>query len=358
MQSPLARQPALVLHRARDLRLDRRPEPEPIGAQVQVEVRAAGVCGSDLEYVRDGAIGQNVVEEPLVLGHECAGVISACGPTATRHVVGDRVAVEPGQYCGRCRQCRAGRSNLCEDVHFLGTPGNDGAFRPRLTVHEDFAHPLPGQLSFEEGALLEPLSVALWACAKAGIGPGDHVVITGAGTIGQLATAVARLRGATEVTVTDLLPERLGSARRLGATATVRAADGSADLPLSRPADVLVECSGAVEALRAGLAGVRPSGAVVLVGMGATEVRLPLDVLQRKELRVFGSFRYVDTYPTAIRLVASGRLDLTSLPTRRIELRHGPEELLAACERGAASPKIMIAPGEDLRERRSADDPT
>jgi L-iditol 2-dehydrogenase len=160
---------AAVLHGIGDVRLEERPVPEPGPREVLVEVSAVGVCGSDVHYYEHGRIGDHVVRAPMVLGHESAGRVAAVGSHATRHAIGDRVTLEPGVPCGGCRECRAGRYNLCSDVVFFATPPIDGAFANFVAIHEDFAFALPDALSDEVGALMEPLSVGIWACRKAGI---------------------------------------------------------------------------------------------------------------------------------------------------------------------------------------------
>ena len=178
----------------------------------------------------------------MVLGHESAGRVVALGEGASKHAVGDRVTLEPGVPCGRCRECRAGRYNLCRDVRFFATPPIDGAFANFVAIHEDFAFALPDSVSDEEGALMEPLSVGVWACQKAGVSAGDRVLVTGAGPIGLLAAQTARAFGATEITVTDVNPHRLELAGRTGGDADARR------LARSRWTDVevdaLIECSG------------------------------------------------------------------------------------------------------------------
>src|SRR5215208_1148824 len=216
---------AAVLHAPGEIRIEERERPSPGPREVLVKITAVGVCGSDVHYYEHGRIGPFVVEAPLVLGHESAGRVVELGEGATRHAVGDRVALEPGVPCGRCRECRAGRYNLCADVRFFATPPVDGAFAEYVTIHEDFAFGLPDSLSDQEGALMEPLSVGVWACRKAEVSAGDRVLVTGAGPIGQLAMQCALAFGATEVTVSDVNPHRLELARRTGATQIVKAGE-------------------------------------------------------------------------------------------------------------------------------------
>jgi L-iditol 2-dehydrogenase len=155
---------AAVMHGTHDVRLEDVPVPEPGTNEVLVEIRAVGVCGSDVHYYEEGRIGSFVVEEPLILGHESMGRVVALGENATKHEVGDRVTLEPGVPDGTCRECRAGRYNLCPNVQFFATPPIDGAFTNFVSINEDFAFALPDGLSDNAGALMEPLSVGIWAC--------------------------------------------------------------------------------------------------------------------------------------------------------------------------------------------------
>src|SRR5215208_5176364 len=214
-----------VLHAPGQIRIEQRDRPHPGPREVLVQVTAVGVCGSDVHYYEHGRIGPFVVDAPLILGHESAGRVVELGEGATKHAVGNRVALEPGVPCGRCRECRAGRYNLCADVVFFATPPIDGAFAEFVAIHEDFAFGLPDSLSDQEGALMEPLSVGVWACRKAEVSAGDRVLVTGAGPIGLLALQTACAFGATDITVTDVNPHRLDLASRTGATRIVKAGE-------------------------------------------------------------------------------------------------------------------------------------
>ena len=329
---------AAVLHAPGEIRIEERDPPTPGPREVLVQITAVGVCGSDVHYYEHGRIGPFVVEAPLILGHESAGRVVELGEGAGKHAVGDRVALEPGVPCGRCRECRAGRYNLCADVVFFATPPVDGAFAEFVAIHEDFAFALPDSLSDEEGALMEPLSVGVWACRKAGVSAGDKVLVTGAGPIGQLAMQCARAFGATEVTVSDVNPHRLELAARTGATRTAAPDDLGDDY------DALIECSGHPGALIAGITALRPAATAVLVGMGpGEEGTLPLAVIQTREIWVTGTFRYANTYPTAIALAATGRVDLKAIMSRRFELDEA-EAALRAGREDPESVKPMVLP--------------
>jgi L-iditol 2-dehydrogenase len=330
---------AAVLHEPGDIRIEERPMPEPGPREVLVEVTSVGVCGSDVHYYEHGRIGSHVVRAPLVLGHESAGRVVALGEGASKHAEGDRVTLEPGVPCGRCRECRAGRYNLCPDVVFFGTPPVDGAFARYVTIHEDFAFALPESLSDDVGALMEPLSVGIWACRKAGVSAGDRVLVTGAGPIGLLAMQVALAFGATQVEISDVNERRLELARRTGATRALRAGE---DEPAE--ADALIECSGHPGALQAGIAALRPAGTAVLVGMGPGESgEVPLALIQGRELWVTGTFRYANTYPTAIALAATGRVDLDAIITGHFGLED-TETALRAGRDDPGSVKPVVHP--------------
>ena len=329
-----------VLRGVRDVVGEERPSPVPGPGEVRVDGAAVGVCGSDVHYYEHGRIGRFVVDTPLVLGHEPSGVITAVGPGVDPRRVGERVSVEPGVPDRSCAQCLAGRYNLCPDVRFFATPPIDGAFAEQVVVHHAFAHAVPDAIGDDAAALLEPLSVGLWACRKGGVVPGSRVLITGAGPIGLVAAQAARAFGATEVMVSDINPARLRLASALGATAAVD--PRTTELAELGP-DVLLECSGVPAVIGDGIRALGPAGRAVLVGMGGDEVPLPLSVVQERELTVTGTFRYANTWPTAIALVSAGRVDVDRLVTGTFGLDQA-EEALTASRRDPSSVKVVVRP--------------
>lgn len=317
--------------------------PEPGPAEVLVKVGAVGVCGSDVHYYEHGRIGGHVVEQPLVLGHEASGVVIGRGANARRHPVGQRVSLEPGVPDFTCVQCRAGRYNLCPNMRFFGTPPIDGAFCEYVVLHEEFAHPVPDSLTDEAAALLEPLSVGVWACRKARVSAGDRVLVNGAGPIGLVAAQTALAFGASEVVITDVNPRRLKLAVALGCTQAIDVGAIALGDTGFEP-NVLVECSGNPTAIGAAVRTVARAGRVVLVGMGGDDIPLPLPYIQDHELELTGTFRYANTWPTAIDLAASGRVDLDRLVTGRFAL----DEVSAALTCGRVdrdSIKPIVVPG-------------
>lgn len=335
-------QRAAVLRGVDDVVLEERPVPRPGPREVLVAIGSVGVCGSDVHYFRHGRIGGFVVRQPLVLGHEASGVVVALGEGATTHRLGERVCIEPGIPCRTCEQCRAGRYNLCADVRFLATPPIDGAFTEYLSMPEDFVHAVPDSMSDDEAALMEPLSVGIWACRKAGVTPGSRVLVTGAGPIGALALQVARASGAAHVAVTDVDAHRLQVAGELGADEVI---DARADSPEPGSADVLIECSGAPDAVLGGIAALRPAGRAVLVGLGADELSIPLASIQSRELQLTGSFRYANTYPAAIALAASGRVRLGPVIGQHFGLDQVSEALSAAPRLGQGLKRMVTVAG-------------
>ncbi|HET9872894.1 MAG TPA: NAD(P)-dependent alcohol dehydrogenase [Propionibacteriaceae bacterium] len=317
------------------------PQPGPL--QVLIEVAAVGICGSDVHYFDHGRIGDFVVEQPLVLGHEASGTIRALGPGVTDREIGQRVAMEPQETCGRCVQCLSGRYNLCPEVRFFATPPIDGAFAQYVVLASHRAHPVPESMSVEAAALIEPLSVGIWANQKAGVQPGDRVLVTGAGPVGLLCADVARARGASWVGVSDTNEFRLQIAQRRGATEVLNAASG----PLAEqvaPVDVILECSGVTPAVQGAFAAAAPAARVILVGMGAPSQELPVALIQIKELVVTGTFRYANCYPAAIALAASGAVDLDGLVTGQYGLAQAADALQAS-KKDPQTLKPVVYPG-------------
>jgi L-iditol 2-dehydrogenase len=328
---------ASVLVAQGQVRLEERPVPVPADDEVLIKVASVGVCGSDVHYYREGRIGDFVVDAPLVLGHEVSGTIVAVGASVPDRRIGERVAIEPQRPCRVCAQCAAGRYNLCPHMEFFATPPIDGAFQEYVTIQAPFAHPVPDSVSDDAAALLEPLSVGIWASRKAEIVPGSRVLIAGAGPIGVIATQAAKAFGAAEVIVTDPVPERRAMAERFGATRTLDPLTESvADLGV----DAFIDCSGATPAVTSGITAVRGGGTVVLVGMGADEIPLPIPVIQNRELKLTGVFRYTDTWPVAAHLAATQQVDLASLVTGRFDLDHVEDALNA--DRTPGSLKAMV----------------
>jgi L-iditol 2-dehydrogenase len=332
-----------LLLRQGEIAVEASDVPTPGPHQVLIEVSTVGICGSDVHYYDHGRIADFVVREPLVLGHEASGTIRALGSEVTDREVGQRVAMEPQETCGRCKQCLSGRYNLCPYVEFFATPPIHGAFAQYVVLDSIRAHPVPDTLSDEAAALIEPLSVGIWAAQKANVQPGDRVLVTGAGPVGLLCADVARARGAAWVGVSDTNDHRLEVAVQRGANQAINALAGPL-VEQIEPVDVILECSGAAPAIRGAFAAAAPAARIVLVGMGAADLELPVAMIQVKELVVTGTFRYANAYPAAIALAASGLVDLDGLVTGEYALADAAAALQAS-KTDSHTLKPMVYPG-------------
>ena len=309
------------IHGAGDLRLHEEPVPVPGPGEALVRVTAVGVCGSDVHWYREGQIGGDRIVTPLVLGHECAGVIES---GARR---GQRVAIDPAQTCGRCEFCEAGNVNLCAALRFAGHAPQDGAMRPYLAWPERCLVPLPDAVSDVEGAMLEPLGVALYAADLGDVKPGMSVGVFGCGTIGLSVLQVARATGATRLFATDLatVPHRLAAARGIGAVAFEAAAGAEVAAILEatdgRGVDVAFDASGDPGAVEAAVAAVKPGGRAILVGIPCEDrTSFTASTARRKDLTVRVVHRMKHTYPRTLQLVESGRVDVRTQVTHHFPL--------------------------------------
>lgn len=323
-----------------EVELGSAPVPTLEADQVLVQVAAVGVCGSDVHYYQHGRIGPYVVEHPLVLGHELSGTITAVGADVAADRIGERVAVEPQRPCRVCTQCKAGRYNLCPDIEFFATPPIDGAFCEYVAIQSDFAHAIPDSISDEAAALIEPLSVGIWACKRADVGPGSTVLIAGAGPIGVIMAQTARAFGATTIYITDIADDRRAFALQHGAT---HALDPRIESVEGLDVDAFIDASGVAAAVQTGIRAVRPGGRAILVGMGNDSVELPVSFIQNREIWLSGVFRYANTWPLGIKLVESGAVDLDVLVTGRFPLADAEEALNAGRLPGQL--KVIVYPG-------------
>lgn len=330
---------ASVLKSIGSIEMEERPVPVPAQGEVLIQVLSVGVCGSDVHYYLHGRIGDYVVEEPLVLGHELSGIIVAVGAHVDSARVGERVAVEPQRPCRVCDFCKAGDYNLCPSMEFYATPPVDGAFCEYVVIQEDFAYTIPDTISDHAGALLEPLSVGIAAAQKGGIKVGDRVLIAGGGPIGIITAQTVRAFGAAEVILADTNPARRELASRYGVTRTVDPLQESTD---GLDAHVFIDASGAPSAIQAGIRATRAGGTVVLVG-SADEFPLSVPDVAMRELNVTGIFRYTGTWPIARHLVASGQVELDSLVTHVFGLDQVEDAL--AGDSSEDSLKRMVRPG-------------
>lgn len=342
---------AAVLHAVHDLRVEELPVPEVSPERdVLVRLRSVGICGSDVHFFERGGIGKYPLTAPTTMGHEAAGEVVEVLDEACGLKVGDRVAVEPGYPCRRCEFCRSGRYNLCRRMTFLAAPPVHGAFAEYLAWPSDFLYPLPEALALDEGAMIEPLAVGMWAATRGGVRPGDTVAVLGAGPIGLTTLQATLAHGATRVIVSDLVPMRRELAERLGATDLIDAADPDAEARImeltgGRGVDVAFECAGAIPALQMALRIARNGGTAQIVGMPAEQhPEIPLYELINREVDLRALFRYAGCYPPAIALVGAGRVDVASLITHHFTLAETPEAMVFVRDHRDEVIKAIIHP--------------
>jgi len=315
---------AAVLRTLRSFEFENKPLPIASPKNVVVRIHTVGICGSDVHYWAHGKCGPFEVNGPIVLGHESSGIIDSVGEGVTHLKPGDRVAIEPGVPCRYCKNCRHGRYNLCPDVKFLATPPYDGSLANYIEHAADFCYKMPDHMTYEEGALLEPLSVGVHACRRGEVKAGSHVLITGAGPIGLVMLLVARASGATKIIVTDIMQNRLEVAKNMGADFVFKADD--VDIvdqikSICPHISQAFECSGAESALTLAIRASGQGGKVMSIGRSAKPFQnVPIFEAADKEIDLLGSFRYHDTYPQALELIASGQINVKPLVTHRYTL--------------------------------------
>jgi L-iditol 2-dehydrogenase len=319
---------SVVLHGIEDLRVEQRPIPKFSDDEVLLAIDSVGICGSDVHFLVHGRIGDYVAESPLVLGHEASGIVHKIGKNVTNLKVGDRVAIEMGIPCRICKLCKNGRYNLCPKIKFGSTPPYDGALTKFMAHAADYCFKLPDNVTMEEGALLEPLSVGIHACRRAHVGLGSEVVILGAGPIGLVTLLTAKAMGASKVLIVDLLENRLKIAKEFGADYVLQIKKDETEEEIVRnihslmegAPDITMDCTGSEATNRLSVLATVNGGCALIVGNGPLNVNLPIMNVVTREVDIRGIFRYTNTYPTAIALVASGKIDVKKLVTHHYDL--------------------------------------
>ena len=340
---------AIVVHAAKDARIEEVAEGEPGPGQVRLRLAIGGVCGSDLHYYNHGGFGTVRLREPMILGHEVSAFVERLGEGVSGLAIGQLVAVSPSRPCWNCRFCREGLHNQCLNMRFYGSampfPHIHGAFREALVADAMQCVPADG-LSAGEAAMAEPLAVTLHATRQAGELIGKRVLVTGCGPIGLLSILAARRAGAAEIVAVDLSDFTLSLAAKVGADRVINTAkqpEALAAYNIDKGAfDVLYECSGATAALVAGIAVVRPRGVIVQLGLGGGEMSLPMTAITTKELELKGSFRFHEEFATAVELMRKGLIDVKPLITHTVPLAQGISAFEIASDRSKAM-KVQIA---------------
>ena len=317
---------AIVVHAARDLRVEDRDMPQAGPGQVLVKMAAGGICGSDLHYYQHGGFGTVRLREPMILGHEVAGHVASVGADVSGLVQGQLVAISPSRPCHDCSYCHEGTPQHCLNMRFYGSampfPHIQGAFREYIVADAAQCVPADG-LSAAAAAVAEPLSVCLHAAKQAGDLMGKRVLVTGCGPIGQLCVLVARAAGAVEIVATDIAPFTLSMAEKIGASRVINMTetpDGLAGYAANKGHfDVHFECSGAAPALVAAIPALRPRATLVQLGLGG-DMTLPVQAMTAKELNFRGSFRFHEEFHTAVAMMQGGQIDVSPLVTHSFAL--------------------------------------
>lgn len=301
------------------------PVPAPGANEVLIRIKVVGICGSDIHYYQHGRIGNFIVNGDFILGHESAGEVVEIGEEVKNLKVGDRVALEPGKTCGKCKYCKEGKYNLCSHVEFFATPPFHGVFTNFVVQPEDMCFKLPDNVSFMEGALVEPLAVGLHASGMGEVKLGDTVVIFGAGCIGLVTLLSCKARGASNVYVVDVLENRLETARKLGADDVINAKECNVikrieELTDSQGASVVIETAGAEITVKNTADVVSRGGTIVLVGMTPKdETCFNFMELMGKEAQIKTIFRYRNLYPVAISAISSGAINVKNIVSHEFD---------------------------------------
>ena len=339
---------SVVIHSAKDLRIENRPAKTLGAGQVEIRVAAGGICGTDLHYYNRGGFGTVRLKEPMILGHEIAGHITRLGDGVTDLQTGQLVAVSPSRPCHGCTFCREAKYNQCLNMRFYGSampfPHIQGAFREMLVADATQCAPADG-LTAGEAATAEPLAVCLHAARQAGDLLGNRVLVTGCGPIGVLCVLVARRSGASEIVATDLSKLALRMAMRNGADETVNVSQAPERMAAYEADkgyfDVLFECTGVARALADGIAALRPGGIVVQLGLGG-DMEIPVQTMTAKEIQLRGSFRFHEEFFTGVDLMRKGLVDVKPLITHTVGLDDAERGFQLASDRNQAM-KVQIA---------------
>lgn len=339
---------AIVIHAARDLRIEDRPVEDPQAGQLRLKLATGGICGSDLHYYNHGGFGAVRLREPMILGHEVSARVEAVGPGVSGFEIGQLVAVSPSRPCGHCRHCGEGLQNQCLNMRFYGSampfPHIQGAFRESLVAEAYQCVDATG-LSAGEAAMAEPLAVTLHATTRAGSLFGKRVLVTGCGPIGVLSILSARRAGAAEIVATDLSDFTLSLAAKVGADRVINTAKEpdalSAYAGDKGTFDVLYECTGVAAALAGAIPALRPRGIILQLGLGG-DMTLPMMAITAKELELRGSFRFHQEFAIGVELMRKGLIDVKPLITHTVSLAEAEKGFLLASDRSQAM-KAQIA---------------
>jgi len=332
---------------ARNLVLSTKDKPEIKEDEVLIKVKSVGICGSDVLYYRTGGTKRRPITKPFILGHELSGIVEKKGKKVENLDVGDKVAVEPGITCGRCIYCKSGRYNLCSSVKFLATPPVDGAFVEYISHKADLVYRLPDCISFDEGALIEPSSVAFYAVIKSDLKPSMSSLILGAGPIGLLILQIAKISGSFPVCVLDVDSYRLSLAKKLGADFTLNTNDKDivqalANSNCENEYDVVFECTGVETVISSSVFLAKKGGTITMVGIFDGVVPLRTKEIIDREINVKGTYRSANVFKDVIKLVERKMLNVKSIITHTFNLDEIEKAFEVADKRLENCVKIII----------------
>ncbi len=292
-----------------------------------IRLKSIGVCGSDIHYYLDGKIGSQIVKFPFIIGHECSGTVEETGYKVSRVKKGEHVAVDPAISCSRCKECVSGRENVCKQIKFLGCPGQiEGCLKEFLIMPEKNLHPLPDDLSFEDGVMLEPLAIAVYAVKLSQLQSGETIAVLGSGPLGLLTLEAAILQGASLSFASDRVPERVDVASRFGANFsfnynTTDVVEEILERTDGRGVDIVFECAGEQATIDQGIQILKPDGRFLLIGIPHVDkVSFIPHVMRRKELLIQNVRRQNRTVSQAIDLAKSAKINLKKYVTHRFML--------------------------------------
>lgn len=316
-------------------------EPKCGEHQVLVQMKAVGVCGSDVHYWKNGHIGQFVVEEPMILGHECSGVVTAVGEKVTKFSAGDRVVLEPGIPCMKCEHCLKGRYNLCQNIVFFATPPDDGVLVEEIAYDENYVFKIPDEITdYGLATMAEPLSVGLFATQRIKPAIGEKAIIFGAGIIGITCLLAARAAGCKDITVADIRDDRLEWAKEMGADQVVNTMK---DQIPDNTFDFGYEATGADACYNLAVKCIKPGGRIAMIGMGPEIQKVDMVDYVCKEISIVPSFRYGNTYPLVLDLLKDNQEKLKQLITHRVPFSlEGVEEAFRIASEDPTAVKVVV----------------
>ncbi|KAH7399966.1 putative alcohol dehydrogenase [Cadophora sp. MPI-SDFR-AT-0126] len=363
VKSPQLSNPSLQVTAEKTIKLVNAPIRKPESGEVLLHIKATGICGSDIHFWKRGGIGPLTVDGDCILGHEAAGIVLEVGEGVTSFQKGDRVAVEPQIPCGICFSCAAGRANLCPDVQFIGVYPRHGSLQRFLVHPARWLHKLPDNVSYAQGALLEPLSVVMHALRRVRLSLGRSALVCGAGPIGLIALAAARASGANPIVITDLEPRRLAFAREFVPGCQTYQVDPKLDSAENAKRirelfgsgseydapETVLECTGVESSVITGAFACRIGGDVMVIGVGRNTMNnLPFMHVSLAEINLKFINRYTDTWPAGISALSGGVLNLDKLITHTFQLEKATDALQLCSDVTLGSIKVQVVDDQDV----------